>query len=207
MAGTYERLGGIVNHRHLLPEEIDLLVDEEVGFGVSPLKAHIRECADCRAKVDEARFVVDAIEHLPHFAPSHNFVDKVMAQVPVFVPWHVAARDTVRQWLPQSRPARYAVLGAATSVASLITLAVLWITTQTDALVFVTGMFGDRLREVVAQVGRGVLATVFGEQVLAVIQQTGTIGIVIALLGFVGAAGGALAGLRAIAAASSRRRG
>jgi hypothetical protein len=150
---------------------------------------------------------VDAIEHLPHFAPSHNFVDKVMAQVPVFVPWHVAARDTVRQWLPQSRSARYAVLSAATSVASLVTLAVLWITTQTDALVLATGMAGDRLRDLVVQVGRGVIATVFGEQVFTAVQQLGTVGIVIALLGFVGVAGGALAGLRAIAAASSRRRG
>jgi hypothetical protein len=196
-----------VNHRHLLPEEIDLLVDDEVGFGVSPLKAHVRDCADCRAKVDEARVVVEAIEHLPHFAPDHNFVDKVMAQVPVFVPWHVAARDSVRQWLPRSRPGRYLVLGAATSVASIITLALLWITTQTDVLVFATGIAGDRLRELVAQVGRGVIATVFGEQVFAAIQQTGTIGIAIVLVGFVGAAGGTLAGLRAIAAASSRRRG
>jgi hypothetical protein len=99
------------------------------------------------------------------------------------------------------------VVGAATSVTSLITLAVLWITTQTDALVLATGMAGDRLRELITQVGRGAIATVFGEQVFAAVQQMGTIGIVIALLGFIGAAGGTLAGLRAIAAASSRRRG
>ncbi len=196
-----------MNHRHLLPEEIDLLVDQEVGFGVSPLKAHVRDCADCRARVDEARVVVDAIEHLPHFAPTHHFVDRVMAQVPVFVPWHVAARDSVRQWLPRSSPARFAVLGAATSVASVITLALLWIATQTDALVVATGLAGDRLRGVVTEVGRGVIATIFGDQVFAAVQQLGTIGIAIALLGFVGAAGGTLAGLRAIAAASSRRRG
>ena len=82
-----------MNHRHLLPDEIDLLLDDEVGFGVQPLKAHIRDCADCRAKVDEARFVVDALEDLPHFAPSHSFANRVMSQVPVFVPWHVAARE------------------------------------------------------------------------------------------------------------------
>ena len=196
-----------MNHRHLLPEEIDLLVDQEVGFGVGPLKAHIRECAECRTRVDEARFVVESIEHLPHFAPTHSFVDKVMAQVPVFVPWHVAARDAVRQWLPQSRSARYAVMGAATSVASVITLAVLWITTQTDALVVATGLASDRLRDLVSQVGRAVIATVFGEQAFALVHQLGTVGIVVALLGFVGVAGGTLAGLRAIAAASSRRRG
>ena len=39
-----------MNHRHLLPAEIDLLLDEEVGFGVSPLRAHVQACADCRAR-------------------------------------------------------------------------------------------------------------------------------------------------------------
>jgi hypothetical protein len=54
--------------------------------------------------------------------------------------------------------------------------------------------------------GRQVLATVFGEQFFAIIQRTGTFGIAAALLGLVAAAGGSIAGLRALAAASSRRR-
>ena len=54
-----------MNHRHLLPDEIDLLLDDEVGFGVAPLKAHIRDCAECRAKLDEAQLVVDALEDSP----------------------------------------------------------------------------------------------------------------------------------------------
>ena len=138
-----------MNHRHLLPDEIDLLLDDEVGFGVDPLKAHVRDCADCRAKVDEARFVVDALEDLPHFAPSHTFADRVMAQVPVFVPWHVAARDTVAKWLPQSRPARFAVATFATATASVLTLAILWIATQTDVLTVASGAAGDQLRDLV----------------------------------------------------------
>ena len=44
-----------MNHRHLLPDEIDLLLDDEVGFGVNPLRSHVRDCADCRAKVEDAR--------------------------------------------------------------------------------------------------------------------------------------------------------
>ena len=40
----------------------------------------------------------------------------------------------------------------------------------------------------------------------AIIQRTGTFGIAAALLGLVAAAGGSIAGLRALAAASSRRR-
>src|SRR5439155_16090725 len=47
--GSYEAPGGFVNHRHLLPEEIDLLLDGELGFAVSPFKAHVRDCAEVRA--------------------------------------------------------------------------------------------------------------------------------------------------------------
>jgi len=195
-----------MNHRHLLPDEIDLLLDDEVGFGVAPLKAHIRDCDHCRAQVDEARSIVDALEDVPHFAPSHRFTDRVLAQVPVFVPWHVTARDTVGRWLPQSRSARFAVAALATSAASIVTVVMLWIATQTDVVALATGVAGDQVRGLVYDAGRQVLATVFGEQFFAIIQRTGTFGIAAALLGLVAAAGGSIAGLRALAAASSRRR-
>jgi hypothetical protein len=195
-----------MNHRHLLPDEIDLLLDDEVGFGVAPLKAHIRDCADCRAQVDEARFVLDALEDAPHFAPSHAFADRVLAQVPVFVPWHVSAREAVVRWLPQSRSARFAVAGIATTMASILTIAILWITTQTDVVSLATGAAGDQMRGLFNEAGRDVLTTVFGDQMFAIIQRTGTVGIAAALLGLVAAAGASVAGLRALAAASSRRR-
>jgi len=195
-----------MNHRHLLPDEIDLLLDDEVGFGVAPLKAHIRDCADCRAKVDEARTVVDALEDLPHFAPSHTFADRVLSQVPVFVPWHVAARDSVMRWLPQSRPARLAVAAMATSAASVLTVAILWIATQADVVAMATGVAGGGIGRLLFNASRGILTTVFGDQMFSIIQQTGTVGIAAALLGMVAAAAGSAAGLRALAAASSRRR-
>jgi len=195
-----------MNHRHLLPDEIDLLLDDEVGFGVAPLKAHIRDCMECRTRVDEARFVVDALEDLPHFAPSHTFADQVMAQVPVFVPWHVTARDTVLRWLPQSRAARIAVGALAASAASIITLAILWIATQTDVVTVASGAAGDEVRGLVYEAGRQVLSTVFGDQMFAIIQRTGTVGVGAALIGLVAAAAGSIAGLRALAAASSRHR-
>jgi hypothetical protein len=195
-----------MNHRHLLPDEIDLLLDDEVGFGVAPLKAHIRDCANCRAQVDEARFVLEALEDVPHFAPSHAFADRVLAQVPVFVPWHVSARETVVRWLPQSRSARFAVAGIVTTMASVLTIAILWITTQTDVVSLATGAAGDQVRGLFNEAGRDVLTTVFGDQMFAIIQRTGTVGIAVALLGLVAAAGASVAGLRALAAASSRRR-
>jgi hypothetical protein len=196
-----------MNHRHLLPDEIDLLLDDEVGFGVQPLKAHLEECVECRTRVEEARFVVDALEDAPHFAPSHKFTDKILSQVPVFVPWHVTARDMVLQWLPRSRPARIAVAALATSAASMMTLVILWIATQSSVVAVATGAAGDQVvRGLLYNAGHGVLATVFGDQVFEMIRQTGSLGIAAALLGLVAAAGGSVAGLRALAAASSRRR-
>lgn len=195
-----------MNHRHLLPDEIDLLLDDEVGFGVQPLKAHIRDCDDCRAKVDDARLVLDALEDLPHFAPSHTFADRVMSQVPVFVPWHVAARDSVVRWLPRSRPARVAVAAMATSAASVLTVAILWIATQADVIALASGAAGGGVQRLLFDAGRGILTSVFGDQVFAIIQGTGLIGVSAALLGMLAAAAGSAAGLRALAAASSRRR-
>src|SRR3954469_20142687 len=170
----YGSTGDDMNHRHLLPDEIDLLLDDdEEGFGANPLKAHVRDCADCRAKVDEARFIVEALEDLPHFAPAHDFANQVMAQVPVFVPWHVTARETVAQYVPRSASARVAVAALATSFASVLTVAILWIATQTDALVVATSAAGDQVKGVVFNAGQAILTTVFGDQMFAVIQRTG----------------------------------
>jgi hypothetical protein len=177
-----------------------------VGFGVAPLKAHIAECAHCREQLDEARFIVDALEDIPHFAPSLKFTDRVLSQVPVFVPWHVTARDAVAQYLPQSRPARIAVAALATSAASVLTVFMLWLGTQADVVALASGVAGDQVRSLFYRVGQQILATVFGEQFFAMIQRTGNLGIAAALLGLVAAAGGSVAGLRALAAVSSRRR-
>jgi hypothetical protein len=196
-----------MNHRHLLPDEIDLLLDDdEVGFGANPLKLHVRDCAECRAKVDEARFIVESLEDLPHFAPSHSFASRVMAQVPVFVPWHVSLRQIVAQYIPQSRSARLALGGLATAVASVLTVAILWVTTQTDVLVVASGAAGDQVKGLVYDAGGAILSTVFGDQMFAIIQSTGRIGIIAALLGMAAAMAGSIAGLRALATASSRRR-
>jgi hypothetical protein len=195
-----------MNHRHLLPDEVDLLVDDEVGFGVAPLKAHMRDCADCHARVAEARRVVDTLERLPHFAPSHRFTDRVMAQVPVFVPWHVAARDSVLRWLPRSRPARVAVAALATSAASVLTLAILWVTTQTDLLVVASGAAGSQVRNAAYQAASQLLSLVLGDQALHVLQPMGGLGIAVALTGLVAAATASAVGLRALAVASSHRR-
>jgi hypothetical protein len=195
-----------VNHRHLLPNEIDLLVDGEGGFGLAPLRAHVRECPTCRAELEEAREIADRLEELPHFAPRVGLADRVMAQVPVFVPWHVAARDFATRWAPETRPLRVAALTVGTAVASVLTILTLWLATQGNLLALTAGLAGERVRGLVGDAGRELAAVLFGQQFLVLLQQTGVIGAGLAALGFVTAAAAAVLGLRALAS-SSRSRG
>jgi anti-sigma factor RsiW len=194
-----------VNHRHLLPNEIDLLVDGEAGFGVAPLRAHVAECDECRARLDDARIVVDALEQLPHFAPDSRMADRIMAQVPVFVPAHVAARDSVTRWLPQSAPARAAAAVIGTSIAGLLTLAMVWLASRGDAAIFATSLFADRVQSLVMGTARDLALSLFGESAVAAIQASGTLGVTLLVLGFLGTAVGTILGLRRRATASSRR--
>jgi hypothetical protein len=193
-----------MNHRHLLPNEIDLLVDGEAGFGVAPLRAHILECSDCRERVDDARVVVDALESLPHFALDSRLADRVMAQVPVFVPAHVAVRDAVRRWLPQSAAARTAAVALGTSVAGALTLAMIWLATRGDAVLFISGLLGDRVRAAVAGAARDLALALLGESAVAALQATGALGVTLLLFGFLFTAVGTVAGIRRLATAGRR---
>ncbi|HET9011695.1 MAG TPA: hypothetical protein VFN38_07745 [Gemmatimonadaceae bacterium] len=193
-----------MNHRHLLPNEIDLLVDGEAGFGVAPLRAHTLECEDCRARLDDARIVVDALESLPHFAPDSRLADRIMAQVPVFVPAHVAARDSVRRWLPTSAAARVAAVAVGTTAAGALTLAMLWLATRGDAVLFVSGLLGDRVRSAVAGAARDLMVALLGESALSALQATGAVGTSLLILGFLLTAAGTVAGIRRLATAGRR---
>ena len=193
-----------MNHRHLLPNEIDLLVDGEAGFGVAPLRDHIDECAECRLWFDDARIVVDALESLPHFAPDSRLSERVMSQVPLFVPAHVAARDSVARWLPRPGPARVAAAAVFTSAAGLLTLTMVWLASQGEAAVFMTGLLGDRMRSAVLGAARDLTGALLGESALAALQATGAIGVSLLFTGFVLTAFGTVAGIRRLAAAGRR---
>ncbi|HEX9483751.1 MAG TPA: hypothetical protein VF929_04195 [Gemmatimonadaceae bacterium] len=193
-----------MNHRHLLPNEVDLLVDGEAGFGVADLRAHLDQCAECRARVDEARSVVDALEALPHFAPDSRLTERVMAQVPLFVPAHVAARDSVARWIPQAGPARMGAVAVFASAASAFTLALVWLAAQGDAAVFVSGLLGDRLRGAMVGAARDVAISLFGEQALRAIQGAGAIGVSLLFGGFLLGAAGTVVGIRRLATVSRR---
>lgn len=191
--------------RHLLPDEFDLLVDGETGFGVSQLRQHLRDCATCREELALMRTFVDAIEELPDLAPARPLADRVMAQVHVFVPWHVAARDLVAEWLPSHPALRVAVGVSATAVAGASTAGLAWGWTRRDEWVAQFGLGAEQLRafafDAAATAGQAVLGP------LATQLPGGTLPVMLATAGALAAAiGTGVVGLRA-AATRARRLG
>lgn len=195
-----------MNHRHLLPEEFDLLLDGEEGFGVAPLRAHLAQCAGCRAEYEAQREVVVALEELPHLAPSARFTDAVMAQVQVFEPWHVALREQVARALPRTQAGRAVVFGAGGVMAVTMTLLTVWLAHRADAVLFLIALVGQRLREAVSGgIHDAVVATV-GEGAATRVATGGLVGVAVALsvlaLGVLGTA----FGLKTLASAARSRR-
>jgi len=191
--------------RHLLPNEIDLLLDGEVGFGVTPLKAHVRGCADCRSRLDEARAVVTQLEHMPHFAPSPLFADRLMSQVQVFVPWHVAALDSARRFVPKSQPVRYLVGAMAASMALIMTSLSLWLMTRADMAVFFADLVASRTRDFLVSAVGNVLVGAFGEPALQMLRGSGFLGLTLALAVLMTATIMVAFGMRALVSVASRR--
>lgn len=149
--------------RHLLPEEIDLLLDGDVGFGTPPLKAHVRSCALCSGELESARALVRTLEHLPHVAPSPLFAGRVMARVQLFVPWHVALLDSVRGLIPQSRPLRVAAGAVFATMAIALTAVSVWAFTRIDAVLFTADLVVDRARSAALGALGGALSALFGD--------------------------------------------
>jgi hypothetical protein len=191
--------------RHLLPDEIDQLLDGEVGFGTAPLKAHVRRCPECRRELEEAHALVRSLESLPHFAPSPAFADEVMARVPVFVPWYASLLDTVRGWAPRSTGARAAALAGTAGVTVVLTVAMLWAIARLDEVMFALNLVVERGRIVVGGAASDAVAAVFGEPAMQILRASGPLGFGAALVALLLAAAIATRMLRALTAGTTRR--
>jgi hypothetical protein len=156
----------MMTHRHLLPDEIDQLLDGEVGFGVAPLVAHVSECEECREALEEARVVVAELEALPRLAPDAVFAERVMSGVHVYVPWHAAAREaalaTLRPLAPRSQPVRVLLGASALSVITIMTAGVVWLAGHLDAALFVANVQRTRVLQIVTAAGETLARTLFG---------------------------------------------
>jgi hypothetical protein len=156
----------MMQHRHLLPNELDLLVDGDAGFGVSPLRAHVESCTECRERVDALRALADRLDALPHFSPRLGFSDRVMTNVQVIEPWHVALRESVERLVPSSTPMRV-MAGVGAGVAAMaISGSALWLAFRADLAAWTYGVALDRGRD-------GLLATLT-ELVRAALDAPGT---------------------------------
>lgn len=192
-------------NRHLLPEEIDQLLDGEVGFGTAPLKLHVRTCAECRAELEAARVLVDRLEQLPRFAASRDFADSVMSRVQVFVPWHVALADSVRGLVPQQRKWRAAAWAGVAAVAMVVLLAALWVVTRLDAVMFALELGLDRVRVAGTAAISSVVVSLFGDTAARALSASGVAGFALALAIVVLTAILAAGALRAVVVGARRR--
>ncbi len=197
-----------MNHRHLLPNEIDLLVDGDLsaGFGVSPLRAHLDECADCRARVDELRAVADLLDALPHHAPRLQFADAVMQRVQVIEPWHVAVADTARRLLPQRTAGRTLVGVGAGIGAVTVSGSVAWLAYRADLASWAFNLFLDRGREsVLGGVGE-VAAGALGPDAALTLSQGGIGALAVGTLLLTASALAAVVGFRRLAITARAKR-
>jgi len=196
-----------VQHRHLLSNEIDLLLDGEAGFGVAPLRAHVDDCADCRTRLEEARVVADALERLPHFAPRTGFSDRVLSQVQIVEPWQVAALDTARRFVPESRPLRVLALAGVGVSSVAISAGAVWIALSADLTIGSATVMAGRMRGTLVEAARQGVEAAFGAGAADALRANGAVAAAAGIVAVLAAVGAAAFGFRALASASRRREG
>jgi hypothetical protein len=91
-----------------------------------------------------------------------------------------------------------------TTVAGAFTLAMIWLATRGDAVLFMGGLLSDRLRAAVGGAARELVLALLGESALAALQATGALGVSLLLFGFLLTALGTVAGIRRLATAGRR---
>lgn len=195
-----------MQHRHLLPNEFDLLLDGDAGFGATPLRAHIDECRACAAQLAKARVLCDALEALPRFAPTPRFAEKVMAQVQVVEPWHVAAFGLAQRLIPRSRPVRLVMAATAVLAATTLSASAVWLAFRADAALYFFDIVAGRARAALVNGAGAFISQTFGASALDAIRSGGLAGIAVGTAVMLAAAGGATLGFRALATASRNRR-
>jgi hypothetical protein len=128
-----------------------------------------------------------------------------MARVPVFEPWHVAARDTIRKWVPTSPAARALAAVLVAVVGTVLTGVTLLVATRGDLLAAITGAAGESAASAIANAAGDIVVAAFGPQVVDAVRQIGPLGIAFAAGGFVLASLATVFGLRLIATSGRAR--
>lgn len=199
-----------MQHRHLLPDEIDQLLDSESGFDVAHLKAHFKAhldaCPACAQLLADARVVCDTIEQLQHFAPSPRFSASVMADVQVIEPWHIALTTGAQRLMPASRPMRAVMLASGSLVAIGLSAGAVWLSTRPDMTLYAAGLAASRVLRALLDATGTLINDTFGQTALDAlhsgsVSRVGLGGVVVLT-----AIGVATVGLRAAATSARRAR-
>lgn len=191
--------------RHLRPDEIELLLDGEEGFGVAQLRAHASSCSVCQHELAGARDLMVRLDTLPDFAPSASFADRVMGEVQVFEPWYAAASRTVARVVPATRPARIAAGIAAAVTAGVGTAGATWAVARADMGLLLAQLGLERFREQVTAAGSDLMTTVVGKPGLDALHGSSPEMMALALGAFVAVAGMGVVGIRTLASSSRTR--
>lgn len=192
--------------QHLQPGEIEFLLDGDEGFASHPLRKHLESCADCRARLDQARQVVERIELIADHAPSGGFADRVMARVPVFEPWYVTFAESARRAIPRGGPIRtLAAAGVALASVSLTTAAV-WLALRMDVVLYVANAVRQRATATIVTGTGQFIAGTFGDAALATLRQRGLPVVLLAVTVMIGVFAVATFGLRGLIGAARRER-
>lgn len=136
-----------MNDPHLLPNQIDLLVDGDAGFTARTMRAHLADCPDCRQRFERAQDAAHAVESLPHFTPRLPFADHVMAKVQVIEPWHVALTASALRLVPTRGPMRVVTTIGVSLAALAISAGALWLALRGDLATWMLSLAVERGRE------------------------------------------------------------
>lgn len=174
---------------------------------MNPLKAHLAQCAGCRAEYEAQREVTSALETLPHFAPSPLLAQRVMSQVQIFEPWHVTLRDRIASALPRTNAGRALVFGTGGVMAVTMSVLTVWLAHRADAVLFLGALIGQRLRDAVTGGVNDAVASTVGQGAAATVASNGLLGVGLALSALALAVLGTAFGLKSLASTSRTRRG
>lgn len=195
-----------MQQRHLLPDEIDQLLDSESSVDVAPLLAHLDACSACAQQLADARVVCDTIEQLQHFAPSPRFTASVMAQVQVVEPWHVALTTSAQRLIPASRPMRVVMLASGSLMALGLSAGAVWLSTRPDMTLYAAGLAASRVLRALLDATGTIINDTFGQTALDALRSGSVSRVGLGGVVVVTAVGVATIGLRAVATSARRAR-
>lgn len=192
-------------HTHLLPDDIELLVDDADGPEAARLLEHVASCDACRAELDLALQIELALERMPHEEPAPGFQNRVMARVQVFEPWHVALTDAVRRLVPRQGPVRRLATAGAALMALTVTGLTIWGLTQAELVVYAGRLALARVETALLTAGGTFVSDVFGEAALTAVRDGGTAAVALGVAAVLTALAGAALCLRGLVGLAHKR--